>query len=251
MTDVTMPVWAGEGLGDYDAVERPRVGGAGRGRLEALLQRARDGWGLVREGNGGAVADAIRTRLASETLAIGLRRDLTLLHPAPPAAMPLVVRPLRPDDDLGFLDAAAGLPVEAARARAAQRRLVAAKLPTCWIALAPDGRPCYMQWLILPRDNARIRARWGDLFPALRADEALLEGAYTAESARGQGIMAHAMARIAAEASCLGARWVVTFVGADNAASLKGCRKAGFTPYLERRESWRLFRRRVRCTPLS
>ena len=62
--------------------------------------------------------------------------------------------------------------------------------------------------------------------------------------------MAHAMARIAEEARCLGARWVVTFVGADNVASLKGCRKAGFSPYVERRESWRLFRRRVRCTPL-
>jgi GNAT superfamily N-acetyltransferase len=107
-----------------------------------------------------------------------------------------------------------------------------------------------MQWLILPRDNPRIRARWGDLFPPLGPDEALLEGAYTAETHRGRGIMAHAMARIAEQAQCLGARWAITFVGAGNLPSLKGCRKAGFAPYVERCESWRLFRRRVRCTPL-
>jgi hypothetical protein len=43
---------------------------------------------------------------------------------------------------------------------------------------------------------------------------------------------------------------VHTFVGEDNVASLKGCKKAGFTPYLARTETWWLLRRHVRFTRL-
>ena len=197
------------------------------------------------------LAHALAVRLRSETFALGLARDLDTPHAAPPAAIPLTVRPLAPGDDLSFLDPAPGLAAHEARNRTAQRRLLAAGIPTCWVAVGPDDTPCYMQWLILPRDNARIRARWGDLFPALAPGEALLEGAYTAESHRGRGVMAHAMARIAEQARCLGARRVITFVGRDNVASLKGCSKAGFTPWTERQETWRLFRRRVRLAPLA
>lgn len=106
-----------------------------------------------------------------------------------------------------------------------------------------------MQWLIAARDNARVQACF-DLFPELQPDEALLEGAYTAESHRGQGVMSHAMARIAAAARDFGARHVITFVDRGNVASLKGCEKAGFAPYIQRRETWFLFRRRVHFLPL-
>ena len=110
---------------------------------------------------------------------------------------------------------------------------------------------CYMQWLIPPAENARVRAFFGNLYPWLRPDEALLEGAYTPEEYRGQGIMAGAMAQIAERGPVLGARWVITFVDEGNAASLKGCERAGFTPYVRRREAFRLFVRRVAFTPLA
>ena len=109
---------------------------------------------------------------------------------------------------------------------------------------------CYMQWLIAARDNARVHARWGGLFPELKPHEALLEGAYTAESHRGKGVMSHAMALIAEKARDFGAHHVLTFVDRKNVASLKGCEKAGFAPYIQRRETWSLFRRRVHFLPL-
>ena len=59
------------------------------------------------------------------------------------------------------------------------------------------------------------------------------------------------MARIAEQASDFGAQHVITFVGHSNVASLKGCERAGFAPYVERRESWFLFRQRVRFLPLT
>jgi hypothetical protein len=60
-----------------------------------------------------------------------------------------------------------------------------------------------------------------------------------------------AMAQIAERADQFGARWVVTFVDEGNAASLKGCARAGFVPYLRRDERFRLFQRRVSFTPVS
>jgi len=63
--------------------------------------------------------------------------------------------------------------------------------------------------------------------------------------------MAAAMARIAERADQFGARWVLTFVDEGNAASLKGCARAGFVPYLRRHERFRLFWRFVSFTAVS
>lgn len=53
--------------------------------------------------------------------------------------------------------------------------------------------------------------------------------------------MPAAMAQIAEKGAAVGARYVCTFVGDDNIASLKGCEKAGFSPYLTRTITTRLF----------
>jgi GNAT superfamily N-acetyltransferase len=205
---------------------------------------------LLRRGEGSEALRAVKLRFSSDAIHYGLRRDVTVPFAAPPAKIEVVVRPLTPQDDLSFLDPEPGLPEEVARTRRGQRHLVAAQLPVCWVAVDAAGKIAYMQWLVTPKHNSRIREVWGSSFPQLQPDEALLEGAYTPEAYRGQGIMPHAMARIAESAQAMGARWVITFVGDDNVASLKGCKKAGFSPYLHRRQSWRLFRRQAVFTPL-
>jgi len=107
-----------------------------------------------------------------------------------------------------------------------------------------------MQWVIPAADNDRLRGFFGNLYPVLGRDEALLEGAYTPEAYRGKGIMGAAMAQVAERASEVGARWVITFVDEQNAASFKGCVRAGFTPYLKRHEKFRLFYRKVMFSAL-
>ena len=218
--------------------------------MKRLLERLRDVVRLAREGHLREALGLAWGRLHSDYLSYGLRRDLRRPHPPPRAAVELNVRPLAPTDSLSFLDPAPGATAEVELIRQNQLRLLAAAIPTCWIATDAHGRPCYMQWLITSADNARIKAQWAGVMPQLRPDEALLEGAYTPESHRGLGIMAHAMARIAEQAEALGASSVITFVAADNVASLKGCRKAGFHPYVERRVKWRFGVRRVEFTPL-
>jgi len=224
--------------------EDPSIVGIGN-RIHELAR-------LLRAGHGHRVARAIATRLSSRDIAFGLRRDLTVPLSPPAPRLQVHVRPLDPHDPLPFLDAdAPGIEGVVAFDRVRQRRLLDDGIGTCWVATAPAGEVCFMQWLIASSSNDRIQERWPKLFPVLGPDEALLEGAYTPEQYRGQGIMAYAVAVIAEHAADLGARWVVTFVGTDNIPSLKGCRRAGFTPYVERQEKWLLGRRTTRFTPLD
>lgn len=65
--------------------------------------------------------------------------------------------------------------------------------------------------------------------------------AFTFKAYRGLCIMPAAMAQIAEKGTSIGARYVNTFVGDDNIASLKGCEKPGFSPYLTRTITTRLF----------
>jgi GNAT superfamily N-acetyltransferase len=166
------------------------------------------------------------------------------------AKIPFTVRPLASSDDLTALDPAPGLSADEAFWRLGQRRLLQSGLQTCYVAIAPDGKPCYMQWVIPASQNKRLKSFFGNLYPVLGPEEALLEGAYTPEAYRGKGIMGAAMAEVATRAAEHGARWVITFVDGQNEASFKGCIRAGFTPYIRREERFRWFRRTVAFRPM-
>ena len=221
-----------------------------RDRVRRFFSRARDLGSLVLAGNLSKAWWALSYRIYSDSTSLGLRRDLTAPFISPSAKIPLTVRALAPTDDLSSLNPEPGLTANEAFSRLAQRRLLGSGLRTCYVAIAPDGTPCYMQWVIPAADNDRLRGFFGNLYPVLGRDEALLEGAYTPEAYRGKGIMGAAMAQVAERASEVGARWVITFVDEQNAASFKGCVRAGFTPYLKRHEKFRLFYRKVMFSAL-
>jgi len=201
-------------------------------------------------GHSKLVLEAISDRLYQDSISVGLRRDLSEKFDSPAAKIPIRVRPLCPQDDLPFLGVDAGSSDPEIITLFGQRRMLRTNLPTCYVALAPNGEVCYMQWLIPATENSRLRANFGQ-FPPLAPDEALLEAAFTVPAYRGQGVMASAMAQIAENAKQIGVRWVVTFVHENNVGSLKGCERAGFRPYVIRHISWRLLRRRIKFVPLS
>ena len=169
--------------------------------------------------------------LRYESTRIGLRRDLTVPFTPPDAKIPISVRPLTAAD-LPALLAVDDTTSAADTFETAWRRAFAAKhMQGCYVAVDErNGTPCYMQWLFGAGDNDFVRSIGG--FPALQTEEALLENAYTPALYRGMGIMPAAMARIAERAADLAARYVVTFVQDNNIASLKGCQRSGFAPYL-------------------
>jgi hypothetical protein len=225
------------------------------------MMRVRDGIELLRSSGGRRWLWLVgRRRLYSRGVSIGVRRDLSVyvagdpahdLAAVPPAKIPLVVRQLRPDDDLSFIADVPGLAPQVMQMRADQRWLMSGDLPTPWVAVDPDGTVCFMTFLLTSRDNDAIRARWGELLPELQPDEALFEGPYTGENGRGLGIMKDACRQVLEVARDSGVRYVGGFIGEGNVASLKVAEFGGFDPYLKREESWFLFRRRIRFRPLA
>lgn len=206
---------------------------------------------LVRGGNVREVTTIIGDKTWAKMKGLGLRRDLALPFPAPEAALPISVRMLREDDIphlLGTDDPALSGPARIERLN--RVAMIRAGFARCFVAATADDVPCYMQFLIGADENDLLRTHFRGLYPVLAPDEALLEGAFTPESFRGQRIMPSAMAQIAAKAAESGVRWVMTYVGDDNIPSLKGCKRAGFVPFQEREERWRLFRRNISFTAL-
>jgi hypothetical protein len=225
------------------------------------LMRIREGLELIRSSNGRRwLRRTVRKRLYSRVVSIGVRRDLSVhvegeigrdLAVVPPAKIPLVVRQLRPEDDLSFIDDVPGLDPRSAQMRADQRWLMTGDLPPPWVAVDPDGAVCFMTFLLTARDNAVIQARWGGLLPQLQPDEALIEGPFAAESARGLGIMKEAAGRLLQVARDSGVRYVMGFIGEANVATLKVVELGGLSPFVKREESWFLFRRRIRFLPYA
>ena len=195
---------------------------------------------LVAEGRLAEVAHRVRSRFEpqwrEQSLAYGLRRDLATQFPAPAARIPIHVRPIE-GGDVPIL-----FPADQSRFDPADRQELAwrrayldAQAPACFVAVDErTGEPCYMQWLLRAEQNAFLQPM--RLYPVLKADEALLENAYTPPSHRGLGVMAAAMAMIAERAG-ESVRHVYTFVGFNNGASLKGCARSGFTPVMVRRST--------------
>lgn len=190
-----------------------------------------------------ALIDEVKRRLYSIERSVCLRRDLDASFDSPRAAVPLSIAPLNEKHveklfDLGLQNR--NLP--AFKDVINRLNLYHAHIGTCYAAIDETGDPCYMQWLIGPRENQKLKELYHDGILQLRADEMLLEGAFTRAAFRGKGIMAEAMSHIAENGKSAGARWVITFVKEDNIPSLKGCKKAGFEPYMFKYTQWRFFK---------
>jgi len=219
--------------------------------LRGYAARALDLARLVLAGNAAKAWWAVAYRMYSDSTSLGLRRDLAVPFAGPSAKIPVTVRPLTKADDLSALDPEPGLSADERLWRLAQLRLLRSGIGICYVGVAPEGKPCYMQWIMPSSENARLGAFFGNLYPKLGPEEALLEGAYTPDAYRGKGIMAAAMTQVAERAAEVGARWVITFVDEQNQGSVKGCIRSGFAPYLRRREKFRLFFRRVTFDPIQ
>ncbi len=231
---------------------------------EAVIKRndvygkLRKGWGLLADGN---VSDAwqllnnriysiaAKRKIYSTRYWYGLKRYLVDDFQNPKAKINITVRPLE-ERDLAYLLDISGLTEKEAKQINYQRKLVDSNLQTCYVAVTEDDKPCYMQWLVGPSDNAKILTTFKGLFPQLRSNEALLEGAYMHPAYRGLGIMPDAMCQIAEKATDIGSSEVITFVKIDNIPSLKGCKSCGFSPYSLLKETWLLKRKYITMPPV-
>lgn len=212
-------------------------------RLQAYVRFGRD---ALRPGAMGPAVHAVRRKLWSSDEAIGLGRDLTVPHTAPAAAIPVSVRAMTAKDVPAVLEAGTELSAEENWDRRYRRLLVDAGIGRPYVAVTADDEACYVQWLFGADDNDDVQRFFRGIFPVLEPGTALLEGAFTPSAHRGKKIMSCGMSLIAERAADIGAHHVITFVGNDNVASLKGCARAGFSDEIARRLDVRLGRRQVR-----
>lgn len=175
----------------------------------------------------------VTKRIYSKTQAYGLKRDLSIPFTIPNAKIDLKLRLYKDQDHPSF------------SANLHNYGLVEKNIPKCFVATTLDDQPCFRQWLIGPENRQDIKEFWGDAFPDIQEDEMLLEDGFTVPDMRGKGIMSAAITRIIEKEKRPEINAVITFVGADNVASLKGIHRSGFKPYTLRTEKWLLFKRKV------
>lgn len=205
----------------------------------------------VRSRTFGPAARSVARRVSSTSHSYGLARDLHAPHETPVAKIPITVRPLVVSDAPHILDVHAEVGTAERWEREKRARLLKQGIGRPYVAVDDHDDPCYVQWLFGADENEEIHAFFHGLFPTLAPDEALLEGAFTPERHQGRRIMSAGMSMIAEKAADLGARRVLTFVGVENIASLKGCERAGFVPAIDRTETRRLGRLSVDFAPMD
>ena len=169
--------------------------------------------------------------LHAEFTRYGMCRDLALPFTNLNAKIPIAVRPLQ-DADFGSLFSLQGCSDPTEALQVARQKAFVAKGPRAGFVAVDQrsGTPCHVQWLFGPVDNEFLKRVGG--FPLLQPQQALLENVFTPLKYRGWGIMSAAMGLIAERAADIGAQEVLAFVDQNNIASLKGCQRAGFYPYL-------------------
>lgn len=215
----------------------------GRSLAGSFWQKFRKGLTFIQNGQSSLIWNHIRTRLYSTSFSFGLQRNLRQQFTPRKAKVELSVRLMKQGDADTILNHA-----EVKRSFPhiidKRKKLVRAKIPTCYVAIA-NNTPCFMQWLMGPEQNEQIQGFFGKTFPKLENNEALLEGAFANPDFRGMGVMPEAMSKITEKATEIGVQRVITFVDIDNIPSLKGCKRAGFSPYILKKSRWLLFKRSV------
>jgi hypothetical protein len=174
--------------------------------------------------------------VALRRTSFGFKRHLHTSWPPPAGKIPIAVRELM-DSDIPLI-----LPhhIAASNRREGQqinarRKLLTQNILKPFVAIDQScSRPCFIQWSFDSSHNDFITRFFKGRFPRLQEGERLLENAYTHPDYRGQGVMAVAMSKIADLLATHGAIEVITFVETTNVPSLKGCTRAGFTPFVTR-----------------
>jgi hypothetical protein len=191
-------------------------------------------------------------QLYSETAGVVIWKDLTPdAHPKEGKGQPQI-RPATQADLRSLIGADRQQDLDADELW--QRRLrrdIAARigLDGCFVADVDGVGPAFMQYLFTAKDNERLRSNFPGLFPALAADEAMVEFLYVAPESRSPGFVVNCLLRVADEARRQGAASVISFIRPTNKGALFVNHLAGFKARSVRRSKRRFFRRTYSFEP--
>lgn len=176
----------------------------------------------------------IRERVYSNETSMILRRDMWQSEPALRAKIPLAIRKLQTRDYGAIV-----------RERPRRLPVLRSGIPDCYVVTTDHDEIAFMLWVIAAPDWLRFRPHFkGNIHWPPSHDECLFEFAYTFRKFRGNGVMSASLVMIAQQVvkERPSLRWAYNFVRLSNEPSLRGCRRAGFRPYMKRKEHWRAMR---------
>jgi GNAT superfamily N-acetyltransferase len=201
---------------------------------------------VLRRGRLDVLLYEVKRRVRSDVVYIGGALDLESFRGLPRLGAGLSLRPITPADHSYFTDySSKDLDVIGVLSRINAARRLETGIETCYAVVGEDGRPCHMEYLVRADGFDRIEELFPGRFPRLEEGEGLLDYPYTPEESRGRGVALFAIAALAETAKSEGIRRLIQYAPTDNPQMLKLCEWAGFVPFLERTESFRLFRRRM------
>lgn len=191
---------------------------------------------MVRRGETAALLREVRERIYSNDTSMILRCDMWEHRLAPQPKIALSIRRLQTRD----------LPL-IIKERPRRLPVLLAKISTCYVAVTETDDLAFMLWVVFDSEWERLKPHFkGHIHSSLQPDECLFEFAYTFEKFRGKGVMSAALVMIAEQAvrQRPSVRWAYNYIRQGNLPSLKGCRNAGFRPFIKRQEHWRAMRLR-------
>jgi GNAT superfamily N-acetyltransferase len=202
---------------------------------ESLAHRTAAASLLLRHGDVGLL-----TQLGWETFfgvahMVLLKLDLASFRSEHLCRYSLAARPVEPGDHPFFFDLSKQEYTGRERIDAARRLFTLnAGIKTCYVVQDSSGNPRFLQWLIPSSENTQLHQVYGDWYPEIGPDEAMIEHAYVLPEYRGNGLLPCAVAQVLKIARESGARRVVTCIPTWNENSLKSFKRMGFVPFVRR-----------------
>ncbi len=179
----------------------------------------------------------------SENYYCGLQRGRDTEFTPAPANVELAARPL--DDELApkVFDFN-GLGERDATYLERRKRIWEAGFENGFVAVDPEGEPAYLQWLIPPSQNAKIKEFFGPLFP-LDDSTLVVEGAWIPPKFRKENVMGEGLAKVtvAAFEASPDASAALCFPELQNKGAVRGSASGGYDIAKLRTDRWRLGRR--------
>lgn len=192
----------------------------------------------VKRGEIKSVLKGISSKIYSEHLSFGFKRDLNKECKIPRSLLKINIRPFKEEDADHF------------KMDTTNIELIK-QIPTCYVAATKEDIPCIRLWLIDSSQNNKIMDFWGNTYPQLKDDEVLLESAFTIPKRRGLGLHSVIMFQIAEKSKEFGANYAISFTPIDNINSLRSFNYASFHPYIIRKEKCILFNKTVTYHEIS
>ena len=213
-----------------------------------LLQSIQRGLLMLIRGKVTCFAKEIYRRINSTEYTYVLRRDFRKPHEPPKAKIAIQVRELKPKDVDKVFEHGQRKEVEP-DAVAYQEKILNSKAPEHYVAVDQEDNPAYIQCLVRSDASDQFKDEFGEYFPDVQPNEILMDGAFMSRAYMGKKIMPEALSRVSESGRDKKTTHAITLVEMDNTASLKGCYRAGFHPYLLREVRWRLFREDITYKP--